>query len=634
MRGNMANRSRHRELKQVAVKLPDPREAFRERLRALIPDAVARTTLDVAKRLEPARFLQSQDSRLTNRYQIVPEEKAGGATYTPKLLSDFVARQIVKLAKPTLGNRVIRVLDPAVGDGELLVSLLQELGSCHEIEVHGFETDKTALAIASTRLGRLFPNILVKFQQKNFLQFVIEYFGANDSGSLFAAKAPESFDLIIANPPYVRTQIMGTRQAQLLAQQFGLSGRVDLYYAFLIAMARVLKPQGTAGIIVSNRFMTTKSGSPVRAAIRNSFSLRHVWDLGDTKLFQAAVLPAVLLVEGKNSREVETPAFTSIYETDAPANHSAADPIAAMDDQGVIALSDGRRFRVQHGKLATNGGDNAIWRLTTQDGDSWLATVGAHTWGTFRDIGKIRVGVKTCADGVFIRSDWETLPANKQPELLRSLTTHHVARRFKALASDEMRRILYPHKTMQGRRQSVDLSQYPRSHAYLESHRQTLEARKYVLQAGRSWFEIWVPQDPSAWVLPKLVFRDISEKPTFWIDQDATVINGDCYWMLAERPGTDDLLWLAAAVANSTFAETFYDHQFNNKLYSGRRRFMTQYVERFPLPNPKSPIGQYIIDTAKAIYSVAGTPKAAQLESTLDKLIWQAFGLSVKESDR
>ena len=79
-------------------------------------------------------------------------------------------------------------------------------------------------------------------------------------------------------------------------------------------------------------------------------------------------------------------------------------------------------------------------------------------------------------------------------------------------------------------------------------------------------------------VPPKLVFRDISEQPTFWLDFEGSVVNGDCYWLTPESQGSDDRLWLAAAVANSTFIESFYDHRFNNKLYAGRRRFITQYV--------------------------------------------------------
>ncbi len=57
------------------------------------------------------------------RYSLVTDEKASGATYTPKLLADFVAAQIVGTTAIGSKGKAIRVLDPAVGDGELLSSL-------------------------------------------------------------------------------------------------------------------------------------------------------------------------------------------------------------------------------------------------------------------------------------------------------------------------------------------------------------------------------------------------------------------------------------------------------------------------------------------------------------------------------
>ena len=565
--------------------------------------------------------------RFTKRYKAVTEEKAVGATYTPKVLADFVAQQIVQAAGKLPADRPLRVLDPAVGDGELLISLLEHLPDVPrlDIEVYGFETDQKALNIATARIKQEFPAVAVHFEPDNFLEFVLEHFGNGGNGSLFHSTVPEAYDLIIANPPYVRTQIMGASQAQLLAEQFGLSGRVDLYYAFILGMAQALKPQGTAGIIVSNRFMTTRSGASVRQALLERFNTRHVWDLGDTKLFEVAVLPAVLLAEGKNGHKLETPAFTSIYQTSESAQQSAIDPITALAGEGVIEIDDGRCFQVQHGKLNTSDTPDGVWRIATDAVDAWLATVKAHTWGTFRDIGKIRVGVKTCADKVFIRSDWQDIPEAERPELLKPVITHHIARRFKPLTAEQPKQILYPHEVMQGHRQAVDLSGSPRSKAYLERHRPGLEGRKYVIEAGREWYEIWVPQDPAAWDQTKLVFRDIAEQPTFWIDQGGSVVNGDCYWLICQNPAQTDLLWLAAAVSNSTFIERFYDYRFNNKLYAGRRRFITQYVEKFPLPDPQSALGKAIIAKAKQAYECIPSPEAEQLQRDMDRMVWESL---------
>ena len=342
------------------------------------------------------------------------------------------------------------------------------------------------------------------------------------------------------------------------------------------------------------------------------------------------MLPAVLLARGGAATKSHT-RFTSIYETNEQASVTAAGPIDALEKEGVVAVEDGRRFVVRHGKLDTGGTPNGVWRIATKGIDGWLATVERRRWRTFGDIGKVRVGVKTCADAVFIRDDWDTLPEFDRPELLRPLATHHIARQYKALSTEQRREILYPHEVSQGRRRAVDLRLYPMSKAYLDSHRRTLERRRYVIDAGRAWYELWVPQDPTAWPAPKLVFRDIAEKPAFWLDMTGSVVNGDCYWLKidvqTDEPARDDLLWLAAAVGNSTFIEQFYDYRFNNRLYAGRRRYETQYVKEFPLPDPRGPLGRTIVAKAKSLFESILAPKASLLAEEIDSLVWEAFDL-------
>jgi len=377
--------------------------------------------------------------------------------------------------------------------------------------------------------------------------------------------------------------------------------------------------------------MTTRSGASVRQAILDRFHLRQIWDFGDTKLFDAAVLPAVLLALGKNGQKDEVPKFTSIYETQQDALLKAETPIEAVSHAGIVEVDDGRRFLVQQGNLDIDETPQGVWRIATTESDSWLEIVRKNTWGTFGDIGKIRVGVKTCADKIFIRSDWDQATEDQQPELLRPLMTHHVARRFKAQNSSKPKEILYPHEVSHGQRRAVDLSLYPRSKAYLERYRADLCSRTYLIDANREWYEIWVPQDPDAWMQPKLVFRDIAKEPTFWIDEQGSVVNGDCYWIICRNPAQTDLLWLAAAIANSHFIERFYDTQFHNKLYAGRRRFITQYVEKFPLPDPNSAIGKAIIAKTKDIYSQIDSMEAELLQEELEEMVLEAFGLVIEK---
>lgn len=570
---------------------------------------------------------------LSPRYSEVVQQKLSGSTYTPADFAAFVADQIAQAADlPKSGK--IRVLDPACGDGALLVALIKHLPPSirKRVELVGYDTDHEALRISMQRLQLDFPDLDVRLEQKDFLDHVLNLKG---SGDLFSAgEVQEPFHLVIANPPYVRTQIMGAQQAQQIAQYFGLTGRVDLYYPFLLGISQVLAKDGVVGVITSNRFMTTKSGQAVRRAMLSRFRILHVWDLGDTKLFDAAVLPSVILARGTSDpqrQHTDGITYSSIYETDDAAIADAADALSALaaENDTVIAIGDGRHFRVRHGTLDNGGDPEGVWRVATQATDQWLATVEANTWDTFRRIGKIRVGVKSTADKVFVRSDWDDLPDGR-PELLRPLITRKCARRFKAVVptkADHRKEILYPHDSTKNGRAAVDLHLYPKAANYLEKHRDVLEARTYLIEAGRKWYELWVPQDPAAWQSPKLVFPDITDKPIFWIDMDGGIVNGECYWLQCENKDEQDLLWLALAVANSTFIEAFYDHRFNNKLYAGRRRFITQYVELFPLPNPACDEAIVIISIAKEIYANTPSTKADQLTANLDELVWQAFGL-------
>lgn len=564
-------------------------------------------------------------------YLDIKERKITGSHYTPKSLSDFVANQIFQSLK--LSTKEIHVADPALGDGELLFSLCRLLNerSNYKVIADGFDIDFAAVEKAKSKI-----NELSTVEQNIIHGDFIEYVLSQRTNTLFEQHSPVLYDAVIANPPYVRTQVLGSEKSQELSKQFNLSGRVDLYHAFILGVASLLKPDGILGIIVSNRFMTTRSGENIRRNILELFDLIHVWDFGDTQLFEAAVLPAVLLLKKKSNIRFDHRAkFTSIYSVKSSGSSIRTNNLfESINNEGVIDIDEKGLYNVQQGTLDHNGTMGGVWRLSNNYVDDWIQKVDAHTYMRFSDIGKIKVGVKTTADKVFIRDDWDSLSSNVKPELLRELSTHHISRRFKPNGDGKLtRKILYPHEVVNGVRQAVSLKQYPRTEAYLNQYRDTLEKRTYVIEAGRKWYEIWVPHDPDIWSKPKIVFRDISDEPSFWLDNEGTIVNGDCYWFISKNNDLD-LLWLALAIGNSKFIEFFYDRKFNNKLYSGRRRFISQYVEQFPIPDPKSDIAREIVLLTKKIYDLLPTNSSSDYEKRLNDLVWAAYGFSTKEIPR
>jgi hypothetical protein len=565
----------------------------------------------------------------TERYSHVESRKKEGAHYTPEIFSDFISENIIQNATLSTSPKIV---DPAVGDGELLISLIKTLykKGVKNVTVYGYDTNPSSIGITRKRLKEHFPEITPTLQNRDFLEVCLEKGGISESQDLFTSSQTPEFDLLIANPPYIRTQVLGAETAQMLSKSFGLKGRIDIYQAFLVAMKAVLSPSGVAGVIVSNRFLTTKGAGKFREIIFNQYNIKGIWDFGDTKVFDAAVLPAVMLLspcDGKNNHSVH---FQSVYETsDTPDNEIIPlvnNQIEALNHNGIVQSSN-TKYRVKYGHLTFDSKPSDLWRLQDSESEAWLNKVAQKTWCTFKDIGKIRVGVKTTADNVFIKSDWAE-EVGYLPELLRPLTTHHIACRYKPQEKD-LKSILYTHTTINGKRKAVELSEYPLSQKYLNTHKDQLASRNYVREAKRNWFEIWVPQNPSLWDENKIVFRDISEKPTFWMDSQNTVVNGDCYWMLRDNKNLpEDILWLALAIANSEFIEDFYDIKFQNKLYSNRRRFITQYVEQFPIPDPAGQESIKLIKLAKECYEEKNPDLRKANEQEVNHLVKHAFGIS------
>ncbi|HYO56236.1 Eco57I restriction-modification methylase domain-containing protein, partial [Archangium sp.] len=536
--------------------------------------------------------------------------------YTPDELASYLARSLFAEADPPR-SRPIRVLDPACGDGGLLLAMAQAAPASvrRRIVLVGIDSDPDAIAVAQTRLKGLGAQLSTR-------NFVADLTCGLDGDN-------QKFDLVIANPPYVRTQVLGATEARKLAARYGLSGRVDLYQAFIAAMASVVAPNGTLGLLTSNRFMYTQAGTSLRRLFAGSFDVRTVVDLGDTKLFSAAVLPAIVIA--RKGRQSSPARIRRVYEVRDPRIDFT---LARQRDSIVSALSAGETglvrvgdvaYNIESGVLTETGDTGAPWALTSTQIGAWLAKVYENTAGCFGDVGQVRVGIKTTADPVFIRKSWDDLPSDAQPEaaLIHPLLTHRVAAKW--IAQDgETRSVLYPHMVRDGVRAPIDLDRFPKARCYLEQHRAKLEGRRYVLDAGRKWFEIWVPQSPSDWAEPKIVWPDISEEPKFFFDSTGAIVNGDCYWIKSRNREPDNRsLKLMLGVANSAFALKFYDTVFTNRLYAGRRRFITQYVAKFPIPK-ESPATSKLITVVSRILEHGAT---AATEAEVDRLVWESFGI-------
>lgn len=557
--------------------------------------------------------------------------KNTGAIFTPRELSVFLAEKIYNYAK----SEKTKILDPACGDGELLIALGEVLKEKKiDFTLTGYDTNVLYLSIAKERL-HCFENEKIKLVNEDFLESVNTSSVCN-SPSLFEepsySKINNSFDLAIANPPYVRTQILGSEQAQTLAQKFKLKGRVDLYYPFIIGMTESLKEGGILGVITSNRYLSTKSGESIRKYLSENYEILELIDLGDTKLFDAAVLPAIFIGKKEKTKTTSSANFIKIYEDLNDSNEDLIYVESVYDvlkykQSGNFATSNGKRYKKSSGTLKYKIGTGSCWELFSNKESDWVSKIDKASKCKVGDFFKVKVGIKSTADKVFISDKWEELKETK-PEnvLLKELISQENIQPWNVTENFNLK-VLYPHISVHGKTQTVDIEKYPMAKKYFEQHEEKLKSRKYLIDAGRQWFELWVPHRPEQWELPKLVFPDISLNPRFYFDNDGKIVNGNCYWIFATTKNDIEKLFLIQGIANTKLMTKYHDLVFNNKLYSGRRRYFSQYVEKYPLPDLNSKEVKEIICIVKKLNQTKKPKEISELESQLEIKVAESFGV-------
>src|SRR5699024_8716992 len=189
-------------------------------------------------------------------------------------------------------------------------------------------------------------------------------------------------DIIIANPPYVRTQVLGADKAQDLGKKFGLKGRVDLYQVFIVAMTELLKVNGTIGVITSNRYLNTKGGKSIREFLISNYHINKIIDLGDTKFFKAAVLPAIFFgtktLPSNSLNNIQNPAFLKVYE-DTSSEEVSSELENKIDllqvaESGIYSVGD-LKYSVSTGKIIDPNNYSEPWVMANKEEYDWITKI-------------------------------------------------------------------------------------------------------------------------------------------------------------------------------------------------------------------------------------------------------------------
>lgn len=218
-----------------------------------------------------------------------PSRGQRGVVYTPPWVAQALVRLGLRARLEELeGERLasLRILDPACGEGALLVAALQELRSWWEREglpgdpascLHGLDTDAEAVARAQARLG---PGAHLEV-----------------GDALAEDSLRPGYDVILANPPYVRRRALPA-QATGLARRFASArtGHLDLYLPFVERSLGLLRASGILALIAPSAWLAARNGAGLRQVVGAGRHL-HTWvDFGDHQVFDQVITYTALQV--------------------------------------------------------------------------------------------------------------------------------------------------------------------------------------------------------------------------------------------------------------------------------------------------------------------------------------------------
>ncbi len=205
------------------------------------------------------------------------EGKGGGEFYTP----ESVVRLLVAMLEPYKG----RVYDPCCGSGGMFVQTTKfveaHAGNRTDISVYGQESNPT-----TWKLGRM--NLAIRHIDANL--------GGHAADTFHEDRHPDlAADFVLANPPFNVSDWGGEHVRRDRRWRYGVPPTGNANFAWLQHIAYKLSARGSAGVVLANGSMSSRSGGEgdIRRAMVEDDLVECMVAL-PTQLFFTTGIPACL----------------------------------------------------------------------------------------------------------------------------------------------------------------------------------------------------------------------------------------------------------------------------------------------------------------------------------------------------
>ncbi len=501
--------------------------------------------------------------------QAIPqtEKTANGAVYTPKFIRDYIVEKTFKAQRKPIGQCLCA--DIACGCGAFIYTLAVYVHEHTTIpfktiyhQLYGIDISEISIVRAKILLALLAKINKEDVEDDDFRLFCGDTLTFNIA-ELPAIKGNHGLDIIVGNPPYVRSKHIDTDVKRNLALwKTSKVGNADLYIPFFEIGISALNDTGALGFITVNSFFKSVNARALRKYFsENHFTLKIV-DFGEQLVFKKKLAYTCLAFVSKGRSQSLQYSKANISDVEN-AKRISFSPIAydALDSHKGWHLNNsdvlrnierienagealGDKYVIKNG-IATLANDVFIFRPARED-DSYY-----YLWKDKKEY-PIEKGI--CRDII-------------KPNILKS----------EAEIPEKEEKIISPYDAESNViTETFFMANYPCAYRYLQSFRTVLDARDKGEGDYGAWYAFGRTQAISD-SGRKLLFPYISDIPHFVYtpQKDMLIYCGYAIYNDSET----ELLFLKRVLESSVF--DYYMKNTSKPYSTGYYSYAKNYVKSF-----------------------------------------------------
>jgi len=417
--------------------------------------------------------------------------------------------------------------------------------------------------------------------------------------------AKGGFDVAIGNPPYVRQELLSPIKPYLQQHYESYDGVADLYTYFYEKGLKILKPDGVLSYIVTNKWLRSGYGEPLRRFFAYNGVLEQIIDFGHAPIFEDAdTFPCIVV-----ARKPQVQPVAQVKPQGSAPVVVCPVPREKLADINLLQYVGQEGYKIPWSRFTENA-----WSLERPEVDALMAKI-RRVGVPLKEFAGVKPyrGILTGFNEAFLIDDAtkkRIVQADpKCAEIIKPFLRGQDIKRWAPIWNDEWLILLkssHNHKwawSEEEHPEEVFSNTFPSVYQHLKHLENKLRNRT---DQGRYWWELRSCSYYNVFSQPKLTWKDLSTYSEFCFDKSGIFTNDLCFILSSSD------FWLLGVLNSPLMWYYLYRttiHGANETL-----RLKNIYTENIPIAPPTDAIRAEVEPLVSRLIELTKTTQEAYSE--------------------